>query len=300
MVYKYFHQIMDIITISKLIEISVLVLIVLLIEILFLGLKNSSFKDLFSLEGDNMLNIISLLAARLSIMPFLCVIFTFGGFSFIKELESAHKGHDFINLLPYPLAFIAMVYALDFLNYWIHRMLHRVPFLWEFHKFHHSGKTMNIILMLRMHPVETAIRLSFYSVLYTFLGIPIDKIFIINYITEFLNLLHHSRINWTFGIIGKYLIYSPRAHSIHHSNAPEHFDKNFGFLTPLWDRVFGTWFKGEESVKSITPGVTENYHSQSITKAYLMPYVNIGRAIKNTLRSSWQRVRSSWQRVSNS
>ena len=29
-------------------------------------------------------------------------------------------------------------------------------------------------------------------------------------------------------------------HRIHHSTIPAHFDKNFGFVTPLWDVVLGT------------------------------------------------------------
>jgi sterol desaturase/sphingolipid hydroxylase (fatty acid hydroxylase superfamily) len=33
---------------------------------------------------------------------------------------------------------------------------------------------------------------------------------------------------------------NPQWHRIHHSVQPEHFDKNFAGLLPLWDIVFGT------------------------------------------------------------
>jgi len=30
----------------------------------------------------------------------------------------------------------------DFVQWWVHRLLHWVPFLWEFHKVHHSVEQM--------------------------------------------------------------------------------------------------------------------------------------------------------------
>ena len=34
---------------------------------------------------------------------------------------------------------------------------------------------------------------------------------------------------------------NPQWHRIHHSLQPEHFDKNFAGLLPLWDILFGTF-----------------------------------------------------------
>jgi sterol desaturase/sphingolipid hydroxylase (fatty acid hydroxylase superfamily) len=34
---------------------------------------------------------------------------------------------------------------------------------------------------------------------------------------------------------------SPQVHRIHHSLEPQHFDKNFAFVFPLWDVLFGTY-----------------------------------------------------------
>jgi hypothetical protein len=36
------------------------------------------------------------------------------------------------------------------------------------------------------------------------------------------------------------LVNSPQWHRIHHSAMPEHRDKNFASLLPLWDILFGT------------------------------------------------------------
>ena len=44
---------------------------------------------------------------------------------------------------------------------------------------------------------------------------------------------------------------SPSLHWIHHSDNPEHYDKNFGTSLPYWDRLFGTYL-GEEHIKDIS------------------------------------------------
>ena len=42
------------------------------------------------------------------------------------------------------------------LCYWLHHYLcHRVPFLWEFHKVHHSANVLTPITVFRVHPVDT-------------------------------------------------------------------------------------------------------------------------------------------------
>ena len=36
-----------------------------------------------------------------------------------------------------------------------------------------------------------------------------------------------------------------RHHRIHHSPYPEHWDKHFGHFLIIWDRMFGTYYKGD-------------------------------------------------------
>lgn len=43
----------------------------------------------------------------------------------------------------------------DFTRYLLHLVLHKVPFLWEFHKVHHSARVMTPFTIYRSHPVET-------------------------------------------------------------------------------------------------------------------------------------------------
>ena len=45
----------------------------------------------------------------------------------------------------------------DFVQWWTHRLLHRVPFLWEFHKVHHSVEQMGFAAHLRYHWMENIV-----------------------------------------------------------------------------------------------------------------------------------------------
>ena len=50
--------------------------------------------------------------------------------------------------------FLATFLALDFLRYWLHRLHHRVPFFWQFHRVHHSSEHLNATSGLRMHAFD--------------------------------------------------------------------------------------------------------------------------------------------------
>ncbi|MCB0798844.1 MAG: sterol desaturase family protein, partial [Chitinophagales bacterium] len=45
----------------------------------------------------------------------------------------------------------------DFTQWWIHRLLHRVDWLWEYHKVHHSVEQMGFAAQLRYHWMENVV-----------------------------------------------------------------------------------------------------------------------------------------------
>jgi sterol desaturase/sphingolipid hydroxylase (fatty acid hydroxylase superfamily) len=48
---------------------------------------------------------------------------------------------------------VAAILAYDFGAYLEHRMQHRIAWLWEFHKVHHSAEVLTPVTALRVHPV---------------------------------------------------------------------------------------------------------------------------------------------------
>ena len=156
---------------------------------------------------------------------------------------------------------LELVYALlavllsDFIASAIHLYQHKNPFLWEFHKVHHSPSVMHPLTNYREHPVDNifyalgsgvSIGLSGGVISYclgyepetpTLFGITIFS-FLFNSLGY--NLRHsHIWLRWP----GKwgYVFGCPAHHHIHHSCHPEHIDKNFAFMFPIWDVVFGTF-----------------------------------------------------------
>ncbi|MDT8416155.1 MAG: sterol desaturase family protein, partial [Flavobacteriaceae bacterium] len=56
--------------------------------------------------------------------------------------------------LPVWLYLLFSVMLFDMANYWFHRIAHYVPFLWNFHRVHHSDSRMDASSNIRVHPIE--------------------------------------------------------------------------------------------------------------------------------------------------
>jgi sterol desaturase/sphingolipid hydroxylase (fatty acid hydroxylase superfamily) len=68
-------------------------------------------------------------------------------------------------------------------------------------------------------------------------------------------------------------------HQLHHSAAPEHFDKNFGFIFSFWDRMAGTWLVPERNV-SFTLGLPPDAGKYgTVTQLLLYPFAAAARLL---------------------
>ena len=147
---------------------------------------------------------------------------------------------------------ITLFVVSDFTRYWLHRFLHTVPFLWEFHKVHHSAKVLNPLTFYRIHPIENILFALRYSLsiglvsglFIYFFGAMIGVIEIVgvNIILFFFSLmgsnLRHSHIKLSYPKIIENILISPYAHQLHHST--KYYNKNYGGYLAIWDNFFGT------------------------------------------------------------
>ena len=155
---------------------------------------------------------------------------------------------------------LASVMAIDIALYASHRIFHAVPWLWEFHKVHHSAEQLNPITLFRMHPVDlflTGLMVSVLSALcfggfFFLIGAEpsAHMLFGLNVVTFLFYVfgynLRHSHIWLDFpGWLGRVVI-SPAQHQIHHSSDPKHFNKNYGLIFAFWDRMGGTHYQPRE------------------------------------------------------
>jgi len=142
---------------------------------------------------------------------------------------------------PLWVQFIVFLVFKDFLEYGIHNLLHRVPWLWEFHKLHHSIEELDWIGNFRFHWMESVV---YQSLTYLPLVIVLDPkspvILWIAIVATLIGHLNHSNLNFTWGPL-RYVINSPRMHVWHHDVIlrGQH-GKNFGVVFCLWDWLFGT------------------------------------------------------------
>lgn len=129
--------------------------------------------------------------------------------------------------------------------YWGHRALHASPRLWRFHAIHHSAEELDWLVNTRAHPFDMVFtRLSGFAPVYL-LGLAqtgsVQKDPVILLATIFGTLwtfFLHANIRARLGPL-EWLISSPAFHHWHHTK-DEHRDRNFAFVFPFIDRLFGT------------------------------------------------------------
>ncbi|MFK7951870.1 MAG: sterol desaturase family protein [Ekhidna sp.] len=130
----------------------------------------------------------------------------------------------------------------DFVQWWTHRLLHKVPFLWEFHKVHHSVKEMGFAAHLRYHWMETVVYRTIEYIPLALIGIGLRDFFIIHIFTLAVGHFNHSNFKLNLGFL-KYVFNSPQMHIWHHAkDLPEErrTGVNFGLTLSIWDYLFKT------------------------------------------------------------
>ncbi len=94
----------------------------------------------------------------------------------------------------------------DFVQWWTHRLLHRVEFLWEFHKVHHSVEQMGFAAHLRYHWMENVVYRSIEYIPLALLGIGLYDFFIIHIFTLAVGHYNHSNLTvsgaFSGGVLG--------------------------------------------------------------------------------------------------
>jgi len=143
---------------------------------------------------------------------------------------------------------IITIFVLDLSMYVWHRLNHAIPFLWRFHRVHHTDLNLDVSTASRFHFGEvtgsTVITYSFMLML----GATILEVRIFQVILFLMAQFGHSNLKlWKPLDEFLWLILVPPAmHRIHHSQNKEETDSNFGTIFSFWDRMFGSFKKNVE------------------------------------------------------
>lgn len=147
-----------------------------------------------------------------------------------------------VQALPVWAQLAIMLVIADFIQWNVHRQLHRQPWLWEFHKVHHSVKEMGFAAQFRFHFMETIIYKTVQYIPLAMIGFGIQEFIIVHMFAVLVGHLNHANVGWGYGIFG-YIFNNPKMHIWHHSKAlPEEHPNgmNYGLTLSIWDYLFGT------------------------------------------------------------
>lgn len=138
----------------------------------------------------------------------------------------------------------------DAFEWCVHNLLHRVPWLWEFHKVHHSIRELDWIGNFRFHWMEIVVYRGLTWLPLAALGVDVRVLLPLAVLSTLIGHLNHSNLDITWGPL-RYVLNSPRMHVWHHDSAwPSDRAKgvNFGIQLSLWDWLFGTaWWPDRAS-----------------------------------------------------
>lgn len=190
-------------------------------------------------------------------------------------------------LLVYAFTF-TMFLTYDVAYYWYHYLQHHVGWMWHLHKVHHSAEVLVGVTKDRVHPIDLIMNegwnalivgpvFAFWSF---FIASPIEATILgVNVYTLrnilMMDLIRHTHLPISFGWLNK-LVISPHYHQLHHSTNPKHYNKNFGLMLAVWDRLFGT-FATPRPDERFQYGLSDGEHHeyQSVLRLYIVPLMKI-------------------------
>ena len=187
------------------------------------------------------------------------------------------------------LYMFVLIGCVDLVSYGIHYLQHKVPFLWAFHKVHHSLEVMHPLSNYREHPIDNiAYAAATGAIFGLFIGLAAN---LFGYVPGMPQLLGVPLLILGFNILGynlrhshvwlrwpgrwSMLFASPAHHHIHHSFHPDHVDKNFAFIFPFWDVLFRTYHLPETNTDVRFGLATDHVNEyKSCLGIYFIPFKN--------------------------
>ena len=159
----------------------------------------------------------------------------------------------------------------DVTRFLVHFSFHKIPFLWRFHKVHHSANVLTPITVHRVHPIEMLVYFTRGLVVFGLVsgvfvymfgsrlsGLQILGVDAFGFMFNVLGAnLRHSHVWLSFGRFERWFI-SPAQHQIHHSVDSEHHDKNMGTCLAIWDRLAGSLVRSSLKVKKLEFGLYQH------------------------------------------
>jgi sterol desaturase/sphingolipid hydroxylase (fatty acid hydroxylase superfamily) len=158
---------------------------------------------------------------------------------------AAENGWGLLNYyqLPFVVAVVLAVVAMDFIIYLQHVLVHAVPTLWRLHRVHHADLDFDVTTGARFHTLEIILSMLIKFATIVVLGAPVVAVVIFEVILNAMAMFNHGNVRLPLALdrVLRLFVVTPDFHRVHHSVEDNETNSNFGFNLSLWDRVFGTY-----------------------------------------------------------
>jgi len=183
---------------------------------------------------------------------------------------------------PFWLEFALAVLALDLAIYWQHRLFHKIPVFWRFHRVHHADRAFDLTTGVRFHPLEIALSMLIKLGVIGLVGAHPAAVLVFELVLNLGSLWTHTDValpsrldRWL-----RRLVVTPSMHRIHHSTLRQETDSNYGFHLSIWDRLFGSYKRNPKRPEKTMPIGLDEFprpEDQTLTALLLNPFRNNGR-----------------------
>jgi sterol desaturase/sphingolipid hydroxylase (fatty acid hydroxylase superfamily) len=177
-----------------------------------------------------------------------------------------------VQSLPNIIELLLIILVADMMQYWTHRAMHEVPYLWRYHAVHHSVKTMDWLAGSRLHFFEPILTRTAVLIPVYILGFSKEVMDWYIVIVGFQAVFNHANVSTPLGPL-KYIFVTPNFHHWHHASDDEALDKNYAAHYSFLDYLFGTAVKSDK-VWPTSYGVKGDYMPANYIQQQLFPFVH--------------------------
>jgi len=165
------------------------------------------------------------------------------------------------------------VVALDGVSYLWHRANHQVPLLWRFHRVHHADESFHFTTSLRFHPGELLLALPVRLAAVLALGVPPEGVLVFEVVFGVANVLEHGNFDLPRRLepIAQRVLITPALHRGHHASDWHELNTNFGTVLSAWDRLAGTFRRGDGSLVVVT-GLPDGQRAPDLFGSLILPF----------------------------
>ena len=181
-----------------------------------------------------------------------------------------------LRALPLPpwAAAVAAFLLLDFLLWLQHVLFHAVPRLFALHQVHHADRDFDATLGVRFHPLEMLLSMALKAGMVLLIGAPVFVVVLFELVLNATSVFNHANVRFPRAVdrLLRLFVVTPAMHRIHHSEAGQEMNANFGFNLPWWDRLFGTYRAAAAAPIVIGMHEHQDIGRQTLSWMLLLPF----------------------------